>query len=142
MIDEIEGTLMSDTIGKAGTCGLVAAGGAAGLLGSDLRVEIPMLGRTVPVPALCGGIAAVSSVTSDYVQKNVFPMWSADHVSENRVAAMLAAGTSGTLTAGALAGLDSSILRDFGVANALFIGAGSELVGSYLWFNVIQPAMQ
>ena len=46
------------------------------------------------------------------------------------------------LTAGALAGLDSRILRDFGVANALFIGAGSELVGSYLWFNVIQPAMQ
>lgn len=133
---------MLDTVGKAGTCGAVAAGGAAALFGADLRVDIPMLGRTVPVPAMCGGIAAASSMASDYVQKHVFPMWSADHVTENRVAALLAGGTSGALTAGALAGLDSRILRDFGVANALLIGAGSEVVGSYLWFKFVQPAMQ
>ena len=41
-----------------------------------------------------------------------------------------------------LAGIDTRLLRDFGLANALLLGAGSEIAGSMLWYNVVSPMLQ
>ena len=142
MGDVTENTL-KDTAGKAVSCGVLSAAGGRMLFGPGTEVTIPFLGnRPYSLPLMCGAMSATASVASDYSQKYVFPMWELSTRDERKVAAALAGASSGALTAGMLAAVDTSLLRDFGLANALLLGAGSEILGSVLWYNVVSPMVQ
>ena len=134
---------LQDTAGKAASCAGLSALGGRMLFGAGTQLTIPFLGnRVYSLPVVCGAMSATASVASDYSQKYVFPMWDLSTRDERKVAAALAGASSGALTAGMLAAVDTSLLRDFGLANALLLGAGSEVLGSVLWYNVVSPMLQ
>lgn len=135
-------TSYQDTIGKAASCAILSAAGGRLMFGADVQIEVPFLNRKYSLPVMCAGLSGTASVVADYSQGHIFPMWELSMRDERRVAAALAGATSGALTAGMLAGIDTRLLRDFGLANALLLGAGSEIAGSMLWYNVVSPMLQ
>ena len=136
--DEMESELR-DYAGKAVSSAAVAAGASRVMFGPNTTVRI--MDRDVQMPVLMGAIAGGSSIVSQYAQKQVFPMWEASLMSERRTAAVLAGATGAGMTATTLAAINPGLLGEFGLSQALFLGAMSEIAGSVLWYNVITPMM-
>ena len=62
-------------------------------------------------------------------------------VSENMNQQITAAAAAGMLNAGVLYAYDPTILRDFGMWQAVAMGAAAEHVGGMLYRDVIKPAL-
>ena len=134
-----------DMAGKMVTAAGIAYVGTPMIL-AGTSIVVPGVGE-VSMPLFMATVAAGSSLLSDYAQSQIFPMWSAELTTERRVNAAVA---SGVAAAGVGVGLTVPFMRtpgsrpplfDLGASRAMALGVGSELAGSYMWYNVLKPAL-
>ena len=133
--------LDKDSIGKAMTCGAVSGAVTAFNWGRATPVTIPMLSRQIPLWSAASFGSAVASVGADMVHESIFPTWEKSMVSENMNQQLTAAAAAGMLNAGVLYAYDPSILRDFGMWQAVAIGGAAEWAGGMLHRDVLKPAL-
>ena len=134
-------TLDKDSIGKAMTCAAVSGGVTALNWGTATPVTIPMLGRQVPLWSAAAFGSGLASVGADMVHESIFPAWEKAMVSENTNQAITSAAAAGMLNAGVLYAYDPTILRDFGMWQAVAMGGAAEYVGGMLYRDVLKPAL-
>ena len=130
-----------DSIGKAATCAAFSGGMTAFNWGRDTPVQIPMLGRQVPLWSAASFGSAVASVGADMIHESIFPAWEKSMVSENMNQQITAAAAAGMLNAGVLYAYDPTILRDFGLWQAVAMGGMAEYMGGMLYRDVLKPAL-
>ena len=133
--------LDKDSLGKSLTCAGLSGAVTAAMWGRDTPVQIPMLGRQVPLWSAAAFGSGVASVGADMVHESIFPTWEKSMVSENMNQQLTAAAAAGMLNAGVLYAYDPSILRDFGMWQAVAIGGAAEWAGGMPYRDVLKPAL-
>ena len=130
------------TAGKAMTCATVSGGATAMMFGRDTPVRLPFLGgRAVPLWSAAAAASGVASVGADMVHESIYPAWEKSMVGDQWNTLLTAGAAGAGLNCAVLYAYDPSILRDFGMWQAVAIGAGSEMLGAAIYNSAIRPMM-
>ena len=98
----------------------------------NMYIRISLLNRTLPVWAVAGALGSVSSLASDGLHKFVKKEVPINSKAQDEASMVLGALLSGGLFAGALYLTNASALQEYGMINAIGVGAGSEIASSFI----------
>lgn len=119
-----------EAIEKAGFNG-VATGLASGFLfGMRSQIKSPIGDQRIPFPVFAGLVGATGSLVGDglhLVMKDAIPI---SKKANDKASMVSGLAINGILFGGMLYAYDPRILQDFGMLQALMVGAGAEFAGS------------
>ena len=119
-----------EAIEKAGINGLLTGGASAYLFGTGSEIASPIGAQTLPFPVFAGIVGAGSSLANDAIHilmKDAIPV---SKKANDRASLITGLAINGIVFGGLLYAYDPAVLNDFGLLQALAVGAGAEFAGS------------
>lgn len=122
--------MFMEAVEKAGINGVIAGVGTQLYFGTDIRVESPLGGGSMPLFVLTGLVGAAGSLIGDglhLAMKDVVPI---SKKANDRMSVLTGAAINGLSFAVLLYAYKPAILRDIGTTTAVLTGAAAEFGGS------------
>ena len=122
--------MFMEAVEKAGINGLMSGGATAVLFGMGAQIASPIGNQVIPFPIFAGIVGAGGSVLGDtlhLIMKDAIPV---SKKFNDQASLLSGLAVNGVLFAGILYAYQPQVLEDFGMLQALAVGAGAEFAGS------------
>ena len=111
--------------------GATSAIGAVIVGGYRTRVLIPFFESDCPLWCIGAGAGIITSMANDFIHDYILPDIPVNQKVKSESAMVLGVALSGLIFTGSLYAVNPHLPMEFGVLNALGVGAGAEVVAGY-----------